>query len=270
MDQEGGRGMSTFRNELIKLLQRISDRRSPFEAFEALIRLSACAVAMQTREEEYEAEAKRWDADSMQLFKEGFAFLVESMEQEPYSDILGPVYMELGSSSGQKWNGEFYTPPSICKLMAGMTLQTVVIPPDRPLELLEPACGAGGMVLSAAEMLIDQGYSPLNMQVTCIDISRLACEMAYLNLTLWNIPATIIHGNTLSLETWGGWRNMWWPLARGSALSPFESKILKLLKGDETLTPAAVPVSEQREIVTIVQKGSQFAMDFGDLCEVAK
>jgi hypothetical protein len=42
--------------------------------------------------------------------------------------------------------------------------------------------------------------------------------MAFINTSLWGIPARIIHGNTLSNEYWAAWSNIhhiapWLPLA---------------------------------------------------------
>ena len=56
------------------------------------------------------------------------------------------------------------------------------------------------------------------LRVTAIDINRTACDMAFLNTTLWGIPTRVIHGNTLSGEYWAAWSNIhylapWLPLA---------------------------------------------------------
>ena len=42
------------------------------------------------------------------------------------------------------------------------------------------------------------------------DISPVATDMSYINTTAWGVPAHIIHGNTLSLETWNQWSNPHW------------------------------------------------------------
>lgn len=254
--------------ELVKVLGEIGYRRSPLEAFQSFVRMAACACAVQTREEEYLAEVKRWDPESIQGFGRGFALLVEGMEEQSYRDLLGPIYMELGSKSSQKWGGEFYTPQDVSLAMAKMTLNGLEVPSDRPLEILEPACGGGGMVLCAAEVLVEhRGLSPLNIRATCVDTNRLACDMCYVNLTLWGIPATIVHGNSLSLETWGGWRNLWWGQARGLSLTPFEAVMRKLLVGHDQIAPPMPSrpseVSEAEQVAIIKAANGQFAMDFG-------
>ena len=35
--------------------------------------------------------------------------------------------------------------------------------------------------------------------------------MAYVNLSLWGVPATIVWGNSISQEVYGSWRTVFWP-----------------------------------------------------------
>lgn len=264
--------MNKFGNDLVKRLSIIGERRSPLEAFRTFVNMSACACAAGTREDEYKAEAERWDQEAIKGFQECFGMLVLAMEREEYEDLMGPIYMELGSKSGQKWGGEFYTPVHVSRMMARLSLGDVCVPADRPLDILEPACGAGGMVLAAAEQLYYQGYSPLNMRATCVDVSKLACDMCYVNLSLWGIPATVVHGNSLSLETWGGWRTIMWPLARGTGKNAIEAALFHLLEsGEPSSAPAPEPVPEiEQKLIVKAAKNGQYAMDFSELMEVAR
>jgi hypothetical protein len=55
------------------------------------------------------------------------------------------------------------------------------------------------------------------LRVTAIDINRTACDMTFVNTTLWGIPTRVIHGNSLSLQCWAAWSNIhyiapWLPL----------------------------------------------------------
>ncbi|MBB5420666.1 hypothetical protein [Paraburkholderia atlantica] len=74
------------------------------------------------------------------------------------------------------------------------------------IRLQEPACGAGGMVIAAAESLHAAGHNYQQvMHATCIDIDPCCVHMTYLQLSLLHIPATVVHGNALSMEVWGTW-----------------------------------------------------------------
>jgi type I restriction-modification system DNA methylase subunit len=201
-----------------KILQRLSHRHDARQVFDAFTRFAACALAAQTREAEYLEEAKRWEKQEMDIFAEAFGALVAEMETRPFEDLIGGYYLEVVlSQKGQQWNGEFHTPKPICDLMARITIGDVAtLPAEGPITVCEPACGSGAMILSFAEAC------PPNMRrrlrVTAIDISRTACDMAFINTTLWGVPTRIIHGNSLSLECWAAWSNIhyimpWLPLS---------------------------------------------------------
>jgi methylase of polypeptide subunit release factors len=70
--------------------------------------------------------------------------------------------------------------------MARMTLGDVAsLPAEGPITVCEPACGAGAMILSFAEACPPDVRRRL--RVTAIDISRTACDMAFINTTLWGV-----------------------------------------------------------------------------------
>jgi hypothetical protein len=74
------------------------------------------------------------------------------------------------------------------------------------VRMMEPAVGAGGMVIATAEALVDEGINYQQaMHATCIDVDAAAVHMAYLQLSLLHIPAIIIHGNALTREQWSYW-----------------------------------------------------------------
>jgi type I restriction-modification system DNA methylase subunit len=200
-----------------KILDRISHRHDTRRVFDGFTHLAACALAAQTREAEYLEEAKRWEKPDLELFAEALGALVSEMETRPFEDLIGAHYMEFAlSHKGQQWNGEFHTPKTICDLMARMTFNTDSLPTEGPITVCEPACGAGAMILSIGEACPPDVRRRL--RVTAIDINRTACDMAFINTTLWGIPTRIIYGNSLSNEYWAAWSNIhhiapWLPMA---------------------------------------------------------
>jgi hypothetical protein len=235
---------SDFRN----ILESLSHRHDSRHIFDAFIRLSACALAAGTREAEYLEEAKRWEKEDLELFGKAQGALILEMESRPFEDILGGHYMEFAlSHKGQRWNGEFHTPKHICDLMAWMMLGDVEsLPPDRPITVCEPACGSGAMILSFGEACSPEIRRRL--RVTAIDINRSACDMVYINTSLWGIPTRVIHGNTLSSEYWAAWSNIHWfmpslplslrmpePLEQGEPPKPAEVERIRVSLGQQEL-----------------------------------
>ena len=100
--------------------------------------------------------------------------------------------------------GQFFTPYSVSRLIANMTLQDIgsVIAANGFVTMAEPAAGAGGMVLAAADALQENGFDPsMQMLVHAVDIAPLCFHMTYVQTTLRGIPALVQLGDTLRLTT---------------------------------------------------------------------
>ena len=148
-------------------------------------------------EEEYLQNIKQ--VKKPEKFPQAMEVLVDGLEERAY-DFLGCVLGEWGILS--KWAGQFFTPESLTTSMASMTLGDRKPEPSHRLTLCEPACGAGAMTIAASEVLKNQGFYPFHYYWTCVDIDHKMFEACYIQLTLLGIPAVVINGNTLSLETW--------------------------------------------------------------------
>ena len=157
-------------------------------------------------EKEYLAIAGRYSKAEMESFSELLANLVVLMDVEP-RDILGELCAEL--ELGNLKNGQFFTPHEISVLIAKITFSGVFGRLEKKPFLManDPACGAGGIILAFAGEMIRNKINPAEkLFVQCIDIDRVMAFMCYVQLSLWNIPAEIIVGNTLTME----WREVYY------------------------------------------------------------
>lgn len=232
------------------ILQRLSHRRDLHTVFDTFIRLAACALAVQTRETEYLETIKDWEIDELNLFAEALGALIAEMESKPFEDILGGYYMEFAlSTKRQQHNGEFHTPKPVCDLMAQIVMgDPVSLPKEGVINICEPACGSGAMILSIGHVCPPE--TRRRLRVTAIDISRTACDMAFINTTLWGIPTRVIHGDSLAMKYWAAWSNLyylapWLPLAlrkqspeameQGQPPKPAEVERIKTSLGQQKL-----------------------------------
>jgi hypothetical protein len=72
------------------------------------------------------------------------------------------------------------------------------------------------------------------LRVQAIDISAVACDLCFINTTLWGIPTVVIHGNALSCEQWHAWANL--PMIQ---VAPITSKRLMTMKAAHPPKPTA-------------------------------
>lgn len=190
--------------EFLKLFASLARYKHRYDVFRDFVTMSACtlhnAILMdEEREAEYLTIIASYKKENQSKFPELFALLVMMLDEVP-KDVLGTLYMELGIAN--KDQGQFYTPSHISDLMAEITYGEELGNIEKPfITLSEPCCGAGGMVLSFVKTMIAQGHNPAEkLWVQCIDIDRLSALMCYVQLSLWNVPAQVLVGNTLSWE----------------------------------------------------------------------
>lgn len=194
-----------------KTFRELAPYKHRYEVFKDFVTMAACSLHNSvwkepTREEEYLRIIGGYKKPDQEAFPKLLAQLIAALDSEP-RDVLGPLYMELEIAN--KDAGQFFTPPELSELMANLTFAGELTKlEDQPfITVGEPACGAGGMVLSLLKVMIAQGYNQSqHLWAQCIDVDRMAALMCYIQLSLWNVPAEIIVGNTLSWEI----REVWY------------------------------------------------------------
>ncbi|EJU22559.1 N-6 DNA Methylase domain protein [Peptoanaerobacter stomatis] len=134
-------------------------------------------------------------------FSEMFALFCMCIEQEPYSDILGRVYMNLEVSSGKI--GQFFTPQHIANLTAKLNFDnkrvTKEIEDKSFITLSESCSGGASLILGFAKAMQENGYTPYkHLLVVANDLDEMCVNMTYLQLVLNDIPAIVTRGNALN------------------------------------------------------------------------
>lgn len=189
-----------YKKEIITRINGISGSRSPYEVFCDWVK--CCAIAIQNscqiknnlrsrREEEYLQTIKPY-GDKGQVFAEMTALLTMGLEEE-VTDVLGQVYMEAGL--GNKNTGQFFTPFHVSLMCAEMSIDCG----SEKIALNEPSCGAGGMIIAAAEILRRRGINyQERLDVVAQDLDWKAVYMCYIQLSMLGIKGIVVQGDTLS------------------------------------------------------------------------
>lgn len=208
-------------NSILKKIQSASAKINSYELLSAVFECGAIAISNQfdraqapEREKRYLQIMQGLDLDTRMLIQDIFgdiSVLLMSMinPHVGFNDYLGELYMKSNTSNSKA--GQFFTPYNISKLCAQMSISEAVvneyIEQDKILTLNEPACGSGGMILAAADVLYNQHHFNIarNMLVVCSDIDIRCVHMTYLQLGLAGIPAIVYQQDTLTMKTWERW-----------------------------------------------------------------
>lgn len=198
---------------LKKLIEETSRRHNTWQVFHDFVAMSAISIRNATDprerdkyEQQYLDIVKRYDKEEVDRFPLMLAHLVGALEED-LSDVLGQLFSEL--ELGNKWKGQFFTPDCVCRLMAKMTYGEDLkekLKTQPYITVQEPAVGGGAMIIAFAREMREQGFNyQKQLRVTAIDVDLRAVHMAYLQFSLFHIPAVVIHGDTIRLETYSEW-----------------------------------------------------------------
>lgn len=193
-------------------LIQLSRRHGLWQVFQDWVRMSAISVSnsvdlrqRDAREAEYMQMIRRYEKSELNTLANCFGYLVESLARG-FHDALGEIYMAL--ELGNEQAGQFFTPYHVARMMAAITTSDIQTTLERQdiVTIHEPAAGAGVMILGVMDELQSQKINYQQVaHVTAIDIDLIAVSMCYLQCSLYHVPAVVIHGNGLNLETWSTW-----------------------------------------------------------------
>lgn len=205
-----------FKNEIIKAIRKLGLTYSIWDVFSDFVELGALSVAnsykdgselWEKREKQYLHTIGKYKSNEQEILVKAFADLVMALELEVSrdgpSDVLGEIFHALELHN--KYKGQFFTPQHVCDMMSEIVSGNVeeVIKENGFVTLSEPSCGSGAMVLGFAKSMLKKhlNYSA-QLFVEATDVDLKCVYMCYLQLSLYGIPAVVIHGNTLTLEEW--------------------------------------------------------------------
>ena len=123
-----------------------------------------------------------------------------------YKDVLGEIFSEMNLNDSD--NGQVFTPAATAKLMGEFTLTKEYVESEIERQgcvaIKENCCGSGAITFGALNTLIELGVSP-NKQcvVMASDMDKRCIFMAYIQLSLYAIPAIVIQSNNATGETYG-------------------------------------------------------------------
>ncbi len=115
-------------------------------------------------------------------------------------DVLGHLYLLLRNNKAKRKHGEFYTPPNVAELMAGISLGDA-----KPGQsICDPAAGTGGLLRAAAQALREAGKDPHEFWWYGCDIDHVVAAGLAVNAHVWDLGPRVVIGcaNVLAEPDW--------------------------------------------------------------------
>ena len=192
------------KEEFLSFFRELCGSKTEWQVWEDIISMMADAISnsvdkthYEKREEDYMHRVKGYK--NTEVLSKLLPNLTLAYEKNPCRDYLGEIYQDLGLSS--HWRGQFFTPISVCQMMAKMQLKDAAekIEKQHWITINDPACGAGATLIVAANTLhIDYN---INYQTSALfvanDIDPVTAKMCYIQLSLLGCPGYVAVADTL-------------------------------------------------------------------------
>lgn len=198
------------RKEFIKTFKQLTYTHSKWQVWSDFITMFACTISnavdkrhFDEREKLYLDAIRRYSKKEQPLFSELSAHVIVAMEENQDQDFLGSIFMEL--DLGNEHKGQFFTPYSVCQLMAAMAEGDLVaqVKEKGYITIGDPCCGAGATIIAgvneAKHQLEKAGFNFQNhILVVGQDIDFTVMAMCYIQLSLLGVAGYFKLGNSLS------------------------------------------------------------------------
>lgn len=188
-----------------KLFQKLTGRHTPMQVFDDFLTCSVAALGFGSLEDMYLKAIKDYDSDEQVLISQLFGAMVEeysrtNLADGSWNDMLGDFFMDHVSRSSAKYKGQFFTPVSLCDLMAKMTFEELE---GENLTAMDPCCGSGRTLIAHCRV---NAHNRMKYHYVGVDIDRLCVMMTVINFVLNGMSGTVIWADSLRMEVYGGYR----------------------------------------------------------------
>lgn len=194
--------------EILRLFDEACYGQSRWQTWADFIMMAAISISntvdkanAEAREKTYMSIAGKYKPKALDNFAKMLAAIVESMDENPDQDCLGELYM--GMELGNQKAGQFFTPYSVCQLMAQISNDDLKAKIDKQswVSANDCACGAGATLIAFANECRRPGVD-INYQTSVLfiaqDIDLVTGCMCYIQLSLLGCPGYVVIGNTLT------------------------------------------------------------------------
>lgn len=172
--------------------------------FDDFLVMAICAFAMGRMEDRYQDIIKRYSKPEINQFPAVLAAMVNdytkaAMDDGSWDDVLGVYFEQNNSLSVAQRSGQFFTPVTVCDMMARMVEGPGVLSGL----VCDPTCGSGRNLIAHARLAPKNRF---DYTYYGMDLDRRCVNMTLINMVMYGMKGYVIHMNTLSMEVFAGYR----------------------------------------------------------------
>lgn len=206
----------TYSKDFLNEFNKLTRTHRPFDVWRDFVIMFSCAISnpldkfhYKDREERYLSIIHRYGKDEQMIFPKLAAYTTMALDANPEQDFLGKMFMDLGL--GNSSVGQFFTPYSVCQLMADVVTSDLDSNLQGKLEkqgyisLADECCGAGATLIAAINTIkrkMEKATPSMNFQrhllVVGQDIDETVALMCYIQISLLGVAGYIKVGNSIT------------------------------------------------------------------------
>ena len=183
-----------YLREFNSLFSFIGYKHDIARVFDDFLTLVICCLARQTQEDWYLQTIRKYDEDEINNFPKllGQLFIIydKAISAGDWIDPLGDYYQELAGKYKKQGFGEFFTPKSLCDMMAQITVNKN----DFGNTINDCAAGSGRTLLASNNVCKGNYY-------IAQDIDHMCVKMCCINMAMHGIKGEVLHMDTLLNNT---------------------------------------------------------------------
>lgn len=205
-----------FSKDFLNEFSKLARTHRPFDVWRDFVVMFACAISNPLDKSHYDSREKRYldiihrySKDEQMIFPKLAACTTMALDTNPEQDFLGKIFMDLGL--GNSSAGQFFTPYSVCQLMADVVTSDLDNGLQDKLEkqgyisLVDECCGAGATLIAAINTIkrkMERATPSMNFQrhllVAGQDIDETVALMCYIQISLLGVAGYIKVGNSIT------------------------------------------------------------------------
>lgn len=232
-----------------RLIIGVAYRHGVSTVFDDFLTMALCAFSHGQKEELYMETISRYHKNEVQQLANALGALIMAYDRESqdgqWCDILGRFFEEHNGKFGRDARGQFFTPESLCDMMAQLTQGNEPVKDRR----IGDCCVGSGRTLIALDRT--QPDNRLHNFYVGQDIDGRCAKMFAFNMKMYGMKGVSIHMDTLQMTVYGGYR----------VYMPEMGGIIRWLSADEarsyiiepkTIDAAADVIEEPKQLQMII------------------